>query len=1068
MKGEKLKTLVLLCWLLLFAAWGSAAAAQQQLGTIQGTVMDQTEAVVPGATIRVTNKETGEVRTALTNESGVYRIVNLPPGRYDVTVEAQGFRKIVRTDVVLFVGATLGMNVVLEPGAVEETIEVTAGLAQLQTEKGDISAVVERKKIVDLPLQLRNIFQLAALQPGITGLGTGNDFVTPESGVGLNASGLRAGTTSATVDGASINGNPWAGTVLITPNVDSVQEFQVITNNQSAEYGRNAGAMISVVTKSGTNEFHGSLYAFHRNDNLQALNIFARGALRRDATKEEKQRIVPETRRNDFGFSLGGPIRKEKMFFFTSYEGLRQATGQAFVTTVETREFVDLVLRTRPNSIAAQLLKNYPPLAYPTTGLRDLGSPVPGATNIGPPDGIPDVGTITVAPAGTRMGDQFNGRVDRLLFDGKGRFRGTYYITRFNSRDAAVRPKFAQQYPHRNQFLNLAYTHIVSARTVNEWSFGYLRMRGNFPDENPESPTIGITGLGAGFGTLFWIPIRFAQNVFEFKDTLMLTRGNHGVKIGAEVRRIQDNHDFHHWQRPNYTFNSILNFAMDEPLTETRAVNPATGLATGIDGYYRNFEYGLFIQDDWKVRRNLTLNIGLRYENFGTPSERYDRLQNIIYGPGTNVFERIATARVGPVKKLFESDNNNFAPRFGFAWDPFGRGRFVIRGGTGIAYNRLNNTVYTDEKFNPPRFAQASTDVRTPGAPPIVYTLGPNYPPNPGLGRGLDERGGIRGARVALRVVDPNVTTPYAQNWFLGFQRELPGGFVVEVNYIGSVGRHLHTGDGPGGENYNRFAGDLLDGRLDLLNPSFASVGLGETGASSSFHGGTIQVNRRYSGGFALQAAFTFGKALETPGAAVEVTRRDLDRSVTGFHRGRKLAINAIWEIPFWKERPVIKHILGGWQLNAIVQLQSGAPFSVFTSAAYPRGDFNADGTNNDRPHTPSFGNTKRDLSRSDYLRGIFSVSDFPLPPRGTLGNLGRNTFRGPGYASTDLSLFKNIRTPWVAGEGATLQVRAEFFNAFNRVNLGTPASNLVSTVFGRSTSASPGRDVQLALKFIF
>ncbi|MCS6816857.1 MAG: TonB-dependent receptor [Blastocatellia bacterium] len=1041
------------------------AWAQQQLGTIQGTIVDPAGALVVGATVTATNKDTRETRTVVSNESGFYRIVNLPPGRYDVSVEAQGFRKALRTDVVLFVGATLGLNFELEPGVLEEVIEVTASIAQLQTEKADVSAVVERKKIVELPLQLRNVFQLAALQPGITGLATGADFLTPEYGIGVNANGQRGSGNNASLDGASINGNPWGGTVLIIPNVESVQEFQVITNNPSAEYGRNSGAIISIVTKSGTNEFHGSLFFFHRNDNLRALNIFARGALRRDATKEERQRVAPEFRRNDFGYSLGGPIRRDKTFFFTSYEGLRAATGQAFVTTVETKEFVDFVLRTRPNSIAAYLLKNFPPLAYPTTGLRDLGSPVPGATQIGPPDGIPDVGSVTVAPSGVRNGDQFNIRIDHLLFGGNGRLRGTYYRTKLDPVDVAVRPKFRQPFPHRNQFLNLAYTHIISPRTVNEFSFGYLRMYGRAPDLNPESPTITISGLGAGFGTAFWMPIRFAQNVFEYKDTLTMNRGNHGLKAGFEIRRVQDNHDFHHWRRPNYTFNSILNFANDEPLTEVRAVDPMTGLETGIGAGYRNFEFAAFIQDDWKVRRNFTLNLGLRYENFGTPSKVGWKFQNIIYAPGRNVFERIANARMAYVDQLYKSDNNNFAPRFGFAWDITGKGKLVLRGGTGISYNRLNNTVYTDEKMNPPRFAAASTDVRTPGAPPIVYTLGPKYPPNPALARGLDERGGIRGTRVNLRVVDPNITTPYAQNWFLGIQRELPGGLVAEVNYIGSVGRHLHTGDGPGGENYNRFAGDLLDGRLDRLNPSFGIISLGETGASSSFHGGTIQVSRRYSQGFAFQAAFTFGKVLETPGAAMEVTRRDLDRSVTGFHRGKKLSINAIWEIPFWRERPVVRHILGGWQLNAIVQIQSGAPFSVFHGAAYPRGDFNADGQTGDRPHTPSWGNTKRNLSRSDFLRGIFTVADFPLPAPGTLGNLGRNTFRGPWYASTDLSLFKNFRVT----ETASVQFRAEFFNAFNRVNLGTPVADLNSTLFGRSTGVvGDPRDIQLALKILF
>ncbi len=1029
-------------------AWG-----QQQLGAIQGTITDPTEAVLVGATVRVTNQETGEQRTTATNDSGVYRVVSLAPGRYDVSVEMQGFGTAVRRNVLLPVGGSVRLDIQLQPGTLQEIVDVVASVADLQAERAVITAVVEEKKVSDLPLQFRNVFQLAALQPGITGLASGADFLVAEYGHGLNASGLRASAHHATLDGATISGVPWGGTVLIIPNPESVEEFQVVANNPSAEYGRNAGMITSVVTKSGTNELHGSIFWYHRNDNLRARNVF--------------EAVVPEFRRHDFGYSLGGPIRKDKTFFFTTYEGIRQLTGRGALAVVETRAFADLVQRTRPNSIAARLMRDYPPQAYPTEDLRDLGSPVDDPFRIDPPDGIADVGTITGVSRGERNGGQANARMDQTLFGGSGKLRGTYYGMEVSELGGHIRPKFRQPYWHRNQFFNLAYTHIISPRTVNEFSFGYLRMRGDFPDKNPESPTISIGGGVTGFGTLFWIPIDFAQNNFEYKNVLATQLGNHGLKLGVELRRAQDNANLHHWLRPNYSFNSILNFAMDRPFSETRAVDPATGLPTNASAGYRTFEWGAFIQNDWKARRNLTLNLGLRYENFGNPKEVNNRLQGLILGSGANIFERFATARMARVNQLYSTDNNNFGPRLGLAWLPTRSGAWVIRAGGGVSYNRINNTVFSDERLNPPRFGAATTDVRTAGAPPIVYTMGPNYPPNPALARGVDERGGIRGARLDLRVVNSRLRIPYVLHWFFGVQRQLPGAFVAEANYIATAGRKLLTGDAPGGENYNRFAGDLLDGRLDRFNPSFGVIGYADGIVNSAFHGFTFQAIRRYGRGFAFQAALTLGKTLDTPTVAMEVTRRDLDRGLASFDVNRKLSLNAIWEVPFWKETPGWKHILGGWQLNLITQLQSGLPFSVFHGGAYPTGDFNADGTNNDRPHTPTFGNTRTGLKRSDYLVGVLSAADFPRPAAGTLGNLARNTFRGPGYASTDLSVFKNFRAPWYR-ESATVQFRAEFYNLFNRVNLGSPTGNLHSVLFGRSTSAFDGRDIQFALKFMF
>jgi hypothetical protein len=346
----------------------SPASAQQQLGAIQGTVVDQTRAVLPGVTITVTNLDTRVARTTTSNDDGVYRVPSVEPGRYKVSAELQGFRGATQEEVIVSVGATVGINFTMQTGSLEETIQVRATAPDISTEKADISAVVEQKKINDLPLVGRNVLALAALQPGINGIPTQTDFLTAEQGMGVTANGVRETGNNASIDGASVNNGPWGGTVLIVPNVEAVQEYQVIANNPSAEFGRNAGATVSIITKGGSNYWSGSAFEFHRNQNLRARGFF-----------ENRNSPKADFHRNDFGGSFGGPIRRDHAFFFVSTEIVRELTGSSFNATVEAQQLVNWVTTTRPNSIAARLFRTFAPTAYPVTELTDLGSPRPGA-----------------------------------------------------------------------------------------------------------------------------------------------------------------------------------------------------------------------------------------------------------------------------------------------------------------------------------------------------------------------------------------------------------------------------------------------------------------------------------------------------------------------------------------------------------------------------------------------------------------------------------------------------------------------------------------------------------------
>jgi len=1049
--------------LLVLAITATPGAAQQQLGAIQGTITDQTGAVLPGVAVEVTNIATNVARTAVSNDAGVYRMPSLDPGRYEVKATLESFRGVHQRDVIVSVGATVGVDIQMQAGQLAETVEVVAQAADIQTEKADVSAVVEQRKLVDLPLVSRNPLALAALQPGVVGIiGTTDLFVT-EQGLGINANGQRGSGNNAMVDGVTISGGPWGGTVLVVPNVEAVQEFQIIANNPSSEFGRNAGAAVSIITKAGTNAISGSAFEFHRNQGLRAKNIF-------ETTK-------PDFERNDFGLSVGGPIRRDRTFFFGAFDGVRETGGQGALYTVETEALKNWVVANRPNSIAARLMRDFAPPAYPTESLRDLGSPARGANVFGPPDGIPDVGSISLTLTNQRRGDQYMGRIDQVLGGGNDRIRGSYYLNNIETQTLYVRPQFNHPFDFRNQLLTANYSRVISGQTLNELTFGWVRQRGVTGDPTPLSPTVNITGMPypAAFGVDFWHPINFQQNNFEVRNVLTMSRGTHSFRAGAELRHGRDGATLHHWERPNYTFTSILDFVDDEPFSETRAVDPATGEPTVAPGTYITNEFGFFLQDNWKVRPNLTLNLGIRYDNFGNPGKKEGPFNAIVLGPGSTRREQVATARVDAVDSIYETDWNNFSPRFGVAWDPKGNATFVLRGGAGLSYNRINNTAFTDERLNPPQFAAAATSVQDPSVG-ILYTLGPDYPPNPALGRGLDANGGIRGSRVDLRVVDPALQLPYVYNWFAGVQRQLPWDFVLDVNYIGSSSHNLLGGDGPTSQDYNRFAGDLLDGVRNRLNPSFAAVHITESRIDASYHGLTTQVNRRFREGLAFQVAYTLGKAEDTAGNSEDITQPEREKGPANHDVRHVMKLNAIWQIPFTSDKTALRHVLGGWQVNAITVYQSGNPFSVVCALPYPQCDFNADGqTTNDRVNV-----SRTDLgspSQSEWLSGVLTAADYSLPRPGTLADQPRNAFRGPGYFNTDVSLFKNVGIKWPNGTGATMQFRLEAFNVFNRAHLvmtndmTNPFIQTNSPVFGRVTSLraqTQPRVIQLGAKFLF
>jgi len=1042
-----------------------AVASAQFSGAIQGTITDAQKAVVSGAVVIVTQTASGVTREATTSDEGIFRIPSLAPGTYRVQIAKPGFLTARRENVTVGITETVRVDITLEVSSVQETVTVQGGSPLVETEKGRVSGRVDRLQLQEMPLSGRNLYNLIALQPGVTGKGVSasisggggaDDSFAGESAPRMNASGQRDEANNYTVDDTSTNGVARGGITNLTPNTESVEEIRVVANNFSAVDGRNPGAQIQVITKAGTNQFHGSGSYYFQGDALTAKNVF--------------ETSVPAFSKNQFGYSLGGPIVHNQLFFFTSYEGLRQSGARGSSFTVETPEFRNYILSTRPSSIAAQLLRNFAPAVDPTSGFRDLGSPAPGVNTIGPADGIMDVGQAFFVPEGWRNGNQINARGDYELHPGRDRLYGNFYRTTSYAVTGGIRPEFNRPTPNTTHYGNANYTRTFASSKVNELRFGVMRLVG-LPDvpKHLEIPGITITGV-TGFGQSGY-PNGWWQTNYHLKDVFTMMKGTHQLKMGGELRQMYGSATNTNNYIPAYSFSNLLNFADDEALQMQRYVDPRTGEPVTAYSELAQTEWALFIEDDWKIKTNLTFNLGLRYENYGTFRDTDDGLRNLILGSGATYNQQLASARVDFVKRFFPSDNNNLGPRLGFAWDPKGDGKMAIRGGYGLSFDRLMNLPAENYRNSPPLRASVVLGQQF-GTPQFTYSLGDanapylGYPVDPALKVGLDERNGVIGARVSLTTVDPNLVSPYVHNWFVGVQRELWLHIVADVNYTGSAGRHLDNS-----YNINRYVGDLLDGRFDGFNPSFSSINMVTSTSRSDFQGGTIQLRRNFRQGFMMQGAWTFGRAMNDADVAVgntafqDAANIGADRSVAGYDVAHKLALSGVWDMPFLKQSSGIKKtLLSGWQLAGSSILQTGNPINITNGAAYPTGDYNADGAGGDRPNAPAAGIKTGGWSRDEYLNGIFKATDFPKPAAGTNGNLPRNAYRGPGYVDVSLSLSKKFEL----SRGASTEFRIDAFNAFNRVNLSDPNTDLSSTNFGKSTSQLNTRAIQLGLRLRF
>lgn len=1040
------------------------SVAQTTSATISGEVTDPNGAAVTAAKITATNVNTNLTRTGTTDSDGRFVILALPLGNYDVQAEQQGFSRELRRGILLTVGRDAVVNFELKVGAVTDEVVITGDASQVNVTSSEISGLVDAKTIVDLPLNGRDIFQLATLNIGVASIPGALREGQIDSGTGnvlMSINGGRLNANNFVLDAISVNDvqNTTPGSVTgAFTGVDAIQEFRVLTNSFSAEYGGAGNGVINMVSKSGTNSIHGTGFWFFRDSALDARNFF-------------DGEDVPPFTRNQFGGSIGGPIRKDKIFFFGAYEGFRQDLTRSqrfFVPDNSVRAGI------RPGGGAVS------PEIRPYINLY----PEANGENIGGGQAV----FVRTDPGKTRE-DYFSVRADATL-SGKDSVFGRFTFDDSDRTDPrlVIQDTFLEA---RNQYLTLGDTHIFSPNAVNTLRVGYSRTR-VFGDDldtvpipqdllfTPTAPSLGFFRQLGGLSPLsdrVLTPRFLVLNAIDFSEQLAYTRGSHNLKFGFTARRIQFNAI-----STNTPFGGFIFGSYDEPAGVPPPFNTSflTGRPllfaaplSGQDDAYRGIRttlFGFYVQDDWKVRSNLTLNLGLRYEFMTGPDEVNGKLSNV-----RNVLTDSAPTSGAPFFK--NNSLRNFAPRIGFAWDIFGDGKTSLRGGYGIYHAQLYPANYRFEMSNQPPFFLIGLAF-FPGTVEDVF----------------DDLADVPGI-VALQTFEFEPKASYVQQWNLSLQRDLFAGMTATVAYVGGRGVHLTTN-----ANRNTSANFTIDaqgkffppGPNPLRNPAFGAIRSIFLNGDSFYNALQINVARQFARGLQFQVAYTYSKSLDTASDAAGIFQYEQgqlpqdpydlrnDRGLSAFDLRNIFALNVIYEFPYKTQsgasggRRVADFLLGGWQVNTIVAAQSGTPFNPTISFNNSR-----DG-NTDNVERPSWApGATPDSAVTGNPNGYFTASAFTIAPPGRFGNVARNALIGPGLATVDLSLIKSNRI----GERYTIEFRAEAFNLLNRANFALPAPEGIDVFTNRNadgsgvvppnvgvitSTATTSRQLQFGVKFIF
>jgi hypothetical protein len=1054
---------------LLLALWSTSIVWAQGSVTIYGTVQDVSGAVLASVSVRVQNEGTGLVRSVTSDERGAYIATQLPVGIYTVSAELAGFKRYLQRNIQVQVDENRQVPIVLQLGDVNESVTVESEMVQVDTRSGTIREVVDSNRIVELPLNGRNPLDLQLL---VAGAGR----VTPRGqaqNTSVSINGARDNANNYTLDGGD-NHDPYFNSPSVFPQPDALAEFSIQTNAYGAEYGRNAGIQVNAVSKSGTNKLHGSLFEFLRNDKLNARNYFSN--------------IVPPFKRNQFGGTLGGPIIRDRTFFFGSFQGTRSRSAPGSVTAAvpsaaERRgDFSAYLPRTIRDPLTNQSFPgNMIPanrVSRPAVNFLDAFIPLPNR-----PDGL-----FTFASQDAFDQDQYLIKGDHR-FNSANQLSARYLYNKDKNKETpGTVPNFIANIQYRNINFSATDTHIFSPTLINVATFTFGDVdRAQFPTTpgnkswndfgakfvpsfiNPAIPVAHATNVAGRFNAFARYPLDHFRNNLEIADKINWTRGPHLIKFGFELRR--SNLDLAEWGGGECTcsFNgqfsgdSMADFMLGRP----NNVNQSSPAVTNS----RLTELMAFVQDDWRVNSRLTLNLGMRWDPFVPYVDGNDQYAAFRPGQKSQVFVNaplgfVTVGDAGVPRATIPNRWGQFAPRLGFAWDPTGSGRTSIRGGYGVFFSTLKQQNTLGPSANQP-FVLRFVVIAPPGGLENPYSTVPGGVPLP-FNRPTtpDER---RNARFVLPITinewNAGMRNGYMQQWNINVQREFFRSYLVTAAYVGSKGTKLRLQKELNPAIYTPGTSTVAntDARRALA-PTYGSIITQLSNGNSTYHSAQLSLNRRFTRGFTLLASYTFSKLIDIgsddnyPPSNPNDFRNE--RGLSDFDIPHRFVASYIWELPRLRSHPaLVRHVIGGWETNGIFTIQSGQVLTVRAGV-----DRSLIGVNRDRADLVGNPSLSTDRPNNELVNRYFNTAAFALPVLGTFGTVGRNTIRGPGLTSVDFGLLKNFHF----FEQHRLQFRAEFFNLLNQTAFGNPNTAVNNPQFGRITTAGSPRVVQLALRYSF
>ncbi|MCP9493659.1 MAG: TonB-dependent receptor [Pyrinomonadaceae bacterium MAG19_C2-C3] len=1090
------------------------AHAQGTTGRISGTVTDPAGASVANARVVVTNQATAQAREATTDEAGNFFVQLLEPGEYRVEVSAQGFSNAIAEAVRVNITETSTINIALGVAGQAETVTVTADQAAIQTESSQNGRVIDERAISQLPLATRNFQQLLTLSPG-TYSNLSNNTELGRGDATISVNGQRTTSNNVRINGVDANSVGTNSTPNIAvPATDSIQEFIVQTSLYDAAYGRNAGGNVEAVTKTGSNRYSGNLYEFFRNEKLNANDFFLNAA----------GRPRPVFKRNQYGGTLGGSIVEDKLFFFTSYQGTRERNGASLNNSL-TFPFIPAGLRD-DNRTAAGLSAAFaiPVANINATTLAILQARLPNG-QFAIPSATTASGLSPQSGVSRFREDQLNANIDfkqsdRHTISGKGFFASNpTFQTNYNfaglGNGNQQLPGYGGDLDIIQTLVSINDTYVFTPNVVNLARVGFSRLRVTSVPEEPFSaaqfgintplanrfpglPTVFVTGLFS-FGSAPLADQSSRINTFTFSDTLSIVAGRHRVRAGGEFRPSRVNFYFNAFTRGQINFPSFASFLQGG----TAAAPGVSIIGSGVfDRAIRTHDLSGFIQDDFKVSDRLTLNLGVRYDFFTFPSDVRGRLSNFLpeqFRAGTaaapatspNGIVQAANGTLAGVPQvadgLIENDKNNFAPRIGFAYRPIDSDKLVLRGGYGIYYDRPSTRFANTQLFNYPYYtiavglvAPIPDSIFRPITNPFINVPQPEtFPVAPTIPSPLSSLSPL-GVPISGLFIDPNLRTPYVQQFNANVQYEFAPDFLFEAGYVGSKGTKLLQVLTLNQPRYNPATNTFVSpfgATLSANKNITGGVQQVQSSSNSSYNSLQLSLTKRFSRGLQLLSAYTFAKSIDdySGGTVNELTNTFGDQTNPGLNRGRsdfdrrhRLVTSFVYDLPRRDyESSIARALLNGFQLGGIAVIQSGTPYSIVQSngtSIIQRANF-----------APGFsGSPDLDGDTTNRLAGYFNTAAFAssqisaatFDRNAPFGNTGRNILVGPIQRNVDFSVVKFFGIT----ERTNAEFRTEFFNLFNFANFANPNNNiLVPATFGRISSTSSGpRVIQFAVKLNF